>query len=136
YLDDSSLLIAKDRAAEIKAAKASTPAEEPPSTPPQPGTPSDTPPADPSGPAPGTPKAQVVKKRFYGTVDLDPVKAKLDFAQIMDEVVQVFTSRPDAKVSISFEIQAESEAGFDEVLQRAIKENCNVLKFSNAEFDE
>ena len=43
----------------------------------------------------------------------------------MDEVVLQFTSRSGVKVKIAIEIQAESETGFDEGLQRAVKENCN-----------
>ena len=76
------------------------------------------------------------KKHFYGTVTLDPIKAKLDFATIMDEVVQQFTSRLGVDVKISVEIQAQSKNGFDEALQRIIKENCNVLKFDNVEFED
>ena len=67
---------------------------------------------------------------------LDPVRAKLDFATIVDEVVQQFTSRLGIDVSISVEIRARSGEGFDEALQRTIKENCNVLKFGSAEFEE
>ena len=40
------------------------------------------------------------------------------------------------KVKIAIEIQAESETGFDDHLQRAVKENCNVLRFKNAEFED
>ena len=68
-------------------------------------------------------------------MSLDPVKAKFDFAQIVDEVVQNFTTKPNAKVTISIEIQAEDTGGFDESTQRAVRENCNVLKFSSAEFE-
>jgi hypothetical protein len=50
-------------------------------------------------------------------------------------VVQQFTTRTGVKVKIAIEIQAESSTGFDEALQRAVKENCNVLKFKNAEFE-
>ncbi len=60
----------------------------------------------------------------------------MDFVTIVDEVVQQFTSRLGVDVSISVEIQAKSRIGFDEALQRTIKENCNVLRFSNAEFEE
>ena len=35
----------------------------------------------------------------------------------------------------TIEIQAEAATGFDDGLQRAVKENCNVLKFKNAEFE-
>ncbi|MCY1241227.1 hypothetical protein D9M68_780440 [compost metagenome] len=50
-------------------------------------------------------------------------------------MVQQFTLRPGVKVRIAIEIQADSPVGFDEGLQRAVKENCNVLKFKNAEFE-
>jgi uncharacterized protein len=43
--------------------------------------------------------------------------------------------RPGVKVKIAIEIQAESTTGFDDGLQRAVKENCSVLKFKNAEFE-
>lgn len=81
--------------------------------------------------------ATVLKKQFYGTVNLDPVKAKMDFSTIVDEVVEQFTAKLGVDVKISVEIQAGSNReGFDESMQRTIKENCNVLKFSNAEFEE
>jgi hypothetical protein len=38
-------------------------------------------------------------------------------------------------VTISIDIQANSATGFDESLQRTIKENCSVLKFGSAEFE-
>lgn len=76
------------------------------------------------------------KKRFYGCCDLDPVKAKLDFGQIVDEVIQHFTTRPDADVRIKIEIETSDGKGFDENLQRAVRENCNTLGFSSAEFEE
>jgi len=50
-------------------------------------------------------------------------------------VVIQFTARQGVKVKIAMEIQAESGAGFDDGLQRAVRENCNVLKFKNAEFE-
>ncbi len=76
-----------------------------------------------------------VKKQFYGTIQLDPVKAKMEFATIVDEVVQQFTSKLGVDVVISVEVEAKSSEGFDEGLQRTIKENCNVLKFGSAEFE-
>ena len=78
---------------------------------------------------------QVVKKQFYGSIELDPILAKKQFADLVDEVIQQFTVRTGVKVKIAIEIQAESATGFDDALQRAVKENCNVLKFKNAEFE-
>lgn len=76
------------------------------------------------------------KKQFYGAIDLDPIQAKKQFADLVDEVVQQFTIQPGVKVKIAIEIQAESTVGFDESVQRIVKENCNVLRFKNAEFEE
>jgi predicted AAA+ superfamily ATPase len=76
-----------------------------------------------------------IRKQFYASIDLDPIQAKRQFADLVDEVVQQFTLRPGVKVKIAIEIRAESPAGFDDSLQRAVKENCNVLKFKSAEFE-
>lgn len=75
------------------------------------------------------------KKQFYANIELDAIQAKKQFADLVDEVVLQFTSRPGVKVRIAIEIQAESDAGFDSNLQRAVKENCKVLRFKNAEFE-
>lgn len=84
----------------------------------------------------GNSAPQPVKKQFYGSIELDAIQAKKQFADLVDEVVLQFTSRPGVKVKIAIEIQADSATGFDDGLQRAVKENCNVLRFKNAEFEE
>jgi predicted AAA+ superfamily ATPase len=95
--------------------------------------------AEDSGKAPtypgdgATPPAS--KKQFYATIELDAIQAKKQFADLVDEVVIQFTSRPGVKVRIAVEIQAESNVGFDSNLQRAVKENCKVLRVKNAEFE-
>ena len=76
------------------------------------------------------------KKRFYGTVSINPVKAKLEFIKLADEVIQQFTENFQVDVEIELEINANSSEGFDESLQRAINENCNVLGFSSVEFED
>lgn len=77
-----------------------------------------------------------VKKQFYASIDLDPIQASRQFADVVAEVVQQFTTRQGVKVRIAVEIQAESTTGFDDGLQRAVKENCNVLRFRSAEFED
>jgi predicted AAA+ superfamily ATPase len=138
YLDGSSLLLNKECASSYKnklaeEARANAEQKTAGAIPHQAGVPSG---GAPAGIPPKETSSTSVKKQFYGTVSLSPVKAKLDFATLMDEVVQVFTSKPEVDVKISIEIQATGNKGFDEALQRAIKENCNVLKFTSAEFDE
>ena len=90
------------------------------------------PPGAPSGEAPTPPS---IKKQFYGNIELDPIQAKKQFADLVDEVILQFTSRPGIKVRIAIEIQAETATGFDDNVQRAVKENCKVLRFKNAEFE-
>jgi predicted AAA+ superfamily ATPase len=98
-------------------------------------------PTDPVGPVnpavlPNTPSAaQAIKKQFYGSIELDAVQAKKQFADLVDEVVLQFTARPGVRVKIAIEIQAESATGFDDGVQRVVKENCKVLRFKNAEFE-
>ena len=140
-LDDSALLIERDAAAEYKEQTISVP--DPITT----ERPSDTvgsseivsggPDSGQTSDEPGTSEpAPPSKTQFYGTIKLDPVKSKFDFANIVDEVIQQFTANHEVEVSVSVEIQASSNNGFDESLQRTIKENCSVLKFDNAEFED
>lgn len=146
FMDASPLLIEPLTAAAYlqelteaqRAAEAARPATETTTTyPNNPGTP-ERPVAepDPVDTPTGTTTAQAAKKQFYATIELDPILAKKQFADLMEEVVQQFTVRPGVKVKIVVDIQAESSTGFDDGLQRAVKENCSVLKFKNAEFEE
>ena len=89
-----------------------------------------------AGPTPnsGT-TAKDPKTRFYGTVALNPLLGKKEFADIVDEIVQQFTTKVGTTVHISVEIQAQSPTGFDETVQRTVKENCNSLHFSSFDFE-
>jgi uncharacterized protein len=135
-LDESSLLIERDTAAAYK--ETLKPVEPVPPLPPVGGGNGGgigEPPVIP--PVPPTPPVTTpAKKHFYGTINLDPVRAKMDFATIVDEVIEQFTVQYGVDVKISVEIQATSNKdGFDEAMQRAVKENCRVLKFCNSEFE-
>ncbi len=76
------------------------------------------------------------KKRFFASIDLDPQGPKATFAQIVDEVLNHFNLKPDTSVVLSLEIHAETLKQFDDGFQRTIKENCKVLKFKSAEFED
>ena len=76
------------------------------------------------------------KNNFFGSIEIDPVTAKMKLAQIIEEIVEQFATRTDTKISLMLEIHAKSDKGFDENLQRVIKENTNVLKFKQSEFSE
>ena len=147
FLDSSLLLIEPVTAAaylaiEAEAQRAAEEAARPKQTEPAPGTTGNGAPPprveDSAKPtyAGGGAAPQPVKKQFYGSIELDAIQAKKQFADLVDEVVQQFTIRQGVKVRIAIEIQADSATGFDDGLQRAVKENCNVLKFKSAEFEE
>ena len=141
-LDESALLIERDAAAKYK--ESIKPTSQPDSGEiGDDGQPNDT--FQPGGEAqlesggdttPASTPGATVKKQFYGTTSLEPVGATMQFKEIVDEVVQQFTSKLGVDVKISVEIEAKSRDGFDEAMQRTIKENCNVLRFSNAEFED
>jgi predicted AAA+ superfamily ATPase len=82
------------------------------------------------------PADKVAKKRFFGNIELDPLMAKANFQDIMDEIINQFTADMNVNVKISVEIEATTPTGFDENIQRAVKENCSQLKFDTAEFEE
>jgi predicted AAA+ superfamily ATPase len=130
-LDEASLLIDREAAAKYKESIKPKPEEHP-------GEPdiTPTPAPEPGHVEPVPVPAGSNKTQFYGAIQLDPVRATMDFATVVDEVVQQFTSRLGVNVNISVEIQANSKDGFDENLQRTIKENCNTLRFTNADFED
>ena len=82
----------------------------------------------------GTPPVQK-KRRFIGRVELDPINAKTNFSDIVDELIQHFTVKTGVRVKITIDIEAEAEAGFDEDLQRTVRENSSALQFKEAEFE-
>lgn len=75
------------------------------------------------------------KTTFFGSVELDANKAKMQFSDVADEVLMLL-NKPGVKLRISIEIEAELAAGFDDGVQRAVRENCDQLKFKNKTFDE
>jgi predicted AAA+ superfamily ATPase len=90
-----------------------------------------------SGGAGGAPNRPISKKTtFFGTVEIDPIKAKLQFADVAEDVLMLFTQKPGVKVRVSLEIEAEGLSGFDDDTQRSVRENCIQLKFKNHEFGE
>src|SRR5690606_15041969 len=72
---------------------------------------------------------------FWASAELDPVGASLKFANIMKELVELFSARHGTSVVIKVDIEASDSRGFDETTVRAAKENSRVLGISSAEFD-
>jgi len=76
------------------------------------------------------------KKRFYAAIDLEPHGPKLRFNDIVDHIIQNLVERSNISVTISIEIQAETNSAFKEDIQRILKENCKTLGFRTCEFED
>jgi hypothetical protein len=76
------------------------------------------------------------KKRFFGTVELNPLTAKRDFATVVDEVILHFTTVAGAKVRLRVDLEVEGSVSFSDAVVRIVSENARSLKFKPADFDE
>jgi uncharacterized protein len=74
--------------------------------------------------------------RFYGRVTLEPVRLLRDVGQIAEALVAHLNGPDGSRVSITVEIEAESEDGFPERLRRTVSENARTLKFETSEFEQ
>lgn len=43
---------------------------------------------------------------YFGTAELDPVKAALQFSKLVPELVELFTANPGTRVQICVDIEA------------------------------
>lgn len=75
-------------------------------------------------------------RRFYGRVEMDPLRVNRDVATLADEVIRHLTNLPGATVKITLEIDAEIPEGLPESVRRTVAENCRTLKFCTLEFED
>ena len=75
-------------------------------------------------------------KRFYGSINLDPIRAARDAQQVIEEIVQHLTSLPDATIVVTMDIQAITSDGFPKEIVDTVKANCQTLKFTSQGFEE
>jgi len=75
-----------------------------------------------------------IKKRFYAAKELNPQRARLDFNEVLEDVLMQLTSRHSAFVNISIEIQAMDSSGFDEATQKTLQASCSKLSFKSSDF--
>ncbi|MXY26782.1 hypothetical protein F4Y59_01315 [Candidatus Poribacteria bacterium] len=141
YLEDPSVLVKPDGAAKQLEADAAQQTEADPSQS-DPGIKED---GQPHGTSTeqtedmetGTTPPQAAKsKRFYGTVNLDPIRTGRDAQQVIEEVVQHLTSLPGADVKITMDIEANVSDGIPDDVVRTVTENCRTLRFTTQEFEE
>ncbi len=91
---------------------------------------------EPEGEGPGVAQPTPgIPTRFYARKELDPVRAIRDFGDIINEVASHLGKADGANVTITVEINAESE-GFDDRIRRTVSENASQLGFDTHEFEE
>jgi hypothetical protein len=126
-LDASAVLVKPPAAAEQLSAGPGTGGPGPGGPGPGPG---------PGGPGAGPgPEPEADPTRFYGRVTLEPVRLLRDVGQIAEALVAHLDGPAGSRVSITVEIQAESEDGFPQTLRRTVSENARTLKFETSEFE-
>ncbi len=103
-------------------------------TDPSPRAPTDPPVLFPTEPLPIT-TAVARPTRYFGTAELDPVKASLQFSKLVTELVELFTANHGTHVRIRVDIEAEDSRGFTEGTVRAAKENGKILGLKTSDFD-
>ena len=82
------------------------------------------------------PAPAAAMKRFWGTVELDPVNPIGPLSTVLAEVISKFTADPKAKVTLKLDIAAETPTSFDKnAVVRPVTENCNALGFSSYAFE-
>lgn len=86
-------------------------------------------------PAPSSGTTATMPTHFWASAELDPVGASLKFANIMKELVELFSARHGTNVVIKVDIEATDARGFDETTVRAARENSRVLGISSPDFD-
>ena len=143
YLDDESVLVKSDVAAEQlnadAAAKPDSVPQQPTHTTPQVGHPGQSYGASggqTAGAGTAPPQQATAPKRFYGTVNLNPIRAARDAQDVIEEVVQHLTGLPDADVKITIDIEANVSDGVPEDVVRTVTENCRTLQFTTQAFEE
>lgn len=87
-------------------------------------------------PGAGTDAPRLPKTRFHATIRLDPRQPGKNIQNIANEVLAHFTSRLDAVVEVTLEIQATDPGGFPQKMQDTVIENCATLKFEQEGFEE
>ena len=75
-------------------------------------------------------------RRFYGAVELGPVRMSRDAGEVAENVVQHLAGLVGAKVAIKLEIEAEFPDGVPDDVVRTVTENAKTLKFEQHGFEE
>ena len=86
-------------------------------------------------PDPEKPPAKPRPKRFFATVGIDPDKAGLEVARIMDGLLVELTRTKGSELRVTLELEGTSaEEGYPEDVVEIVKANARDLKLSEESF--
>jgi predicted AAA+ superfamily ATPase len=71
--------------------------------------------------------AKKVLKTFHTSVPVNSVSAKVRLVQLVEEIISVLASDPQAEVRVTLEVNAEFPAGVSEQIRRAVSLNGDEL---------
>jgi hypothetical protein len=75
-------------------------------------------------------------RRFFGTAEMDPKKARRDAGNIAEAIIQHPEQENGAKVRVTMEIETDIPSGAGERTLRTVSENCRTLKFKQLGFEK
>ena len=138
YLNDQSVLVKPDVAKKQLEADAAPPTEGISPKPPESGTKGRESSGSYVAGAGGKtdPTQSTSPKRFYGSINLDPIRVSRDAQQVIEEVVQHLTSLPNATVEVTMDIRATVSDGFPKDTVDIVKANCQTLGFEPHDFED
>jgi predicted AAA+ superfamily ATPase len=90
----------------------------------------------PPTPPPQPPGSEQLPTRFFGKVSLEPVRLLRDVGDIAEAIVRQLGKAGKTEIRITLEVDADSESGFPEDVQRTVTENARTLRFESHEFEE
>ncbi len=82
------------------------------------------------------PAADVLPKRFHGTVTLDATRVGRDAGRVAEEVIAHLTGLIGAKITVTLEVEASIPSGASDHVVRTVTENSRALKFSSHGFEK
>ncbi len=80
-------------------------------------------------------EAVALPQRFFGSVELDPLRVGRDAGEIAENVIQHLSGLSGANVEVRLEIQASVPEGVPDEIVRTVTENARTLKFGNHGFE-
>jgi hypothetical protein len=81
------------------------------------------------------PDSATLKRRFHGTVALDPQRVGLDASRIAQEVIAHLSGLVGADVNVTLEIEAQIPSGAPDDVVRIVSENSRTLGFTTHGFE-